>query len=188
LPEPGRLFGCPLEVVQETFEAPSHWNRVAVPGSRLSLSLPPGWILDPQPGRFEAHAPDKTLRVSLRHGSRTPSDALSALRRSLEVAELGPSFTRESCAERVVTALKNEAPWTNLSFGYYGRPLGERRRRVALFAGSHQGALSVVVSTRWARDQAGPTWTRIWQILGSLRAAPLDRGEAIAMARPVRNH
>jgi hypothetical protein len=88
----------------------------------------------------------------------------------------------------VTTALRNEAPWTDISFGYYGRPLGERRRRVALFADLDGGPMAAVVSTRWSRDQPGPRWTTVWQILGGLRGSPAPAGAAIAQVTPLHVH
>ena len=180
LPNVEALFRCPLEVAQSDFEPPEHWSRVPAPALGLSVRVPTGWSVDQRPGRLEVTAPDQSIRVSVRRGERVDKKNLAAVRRALEASELGASFVHESCAERVTVAIANESPWNALSFGVYGRPLGERRRRVALFGGLDDGSMAAVVSTRWKRGQTGPDWPTVWRLLGGLRVEPRGAGDKVA--------
>jgi len=180
LPSIERLFSCPLELRQESFTPPEVWVSVEESRSGVSVEVPPTWTVDKRPHRLEVIAPDKSIRVSVRHSARQGDGALAHARRSLEVSELGLPFVKESCASRVVSALKNEAPWTAASFGYYGRPLGERRRRVAFYASLTRGSVAVVISTRWPRGQSGPDWPMIWALLGGIREGASPTTDQVA--------
>jgi len=188
LPDVERLFGCPLHVEQEAFETPEHWSGVILPDEGITVRVPPGWTHDRRPGRFEAYAPDRSFHISLRSGTRVSAEELPSVRAALEISELGATFVKRACAERITDALRNEAPWTTLEFGYYGRPLGERRRRVALFAPVATGTLAVVISTRWPRGSSGPDWNQVWRLLGSLRLDEGPRAPTLAHAGHRRAH
>jgi len=181
LPSAEDLFQCPLRVEQADFHPPQHWSTVQAPDLGIAFVVPPGWTQDRRPARFEIVSPDGSVRVSLRRGHRVGKERLNAVRSALEVSELGSSFVHDACAERVTTAVANEAPWNALSFGLYGRPLGERRRRVALYAGLEDGTLVAVVSTRWKRGEAGPDWSTVWQLMGGLRVEVRATGKSIAL-------
>jgi hypothetical protein len=177
VPEPGapslpavdQLFTCPLNPEQQSFTPPDSWIAVTETSSGVSLQVPPTWTLDRQPHRLEIRAPDKSFRVSVRHSAQERAGGFEHARRSLEIHEMGPPFIHERCSQRVVQAIKHEAPWTGISFGYYGRPLGERRRRVALYAALKSGSIAVVISTRWPRGESGPDWSLVWSVLGGVR-------------------
>jgi len=104
------------------------------------------------------------------------------------VAELGLPFVNEACSSRVVEAMKNEAPWTHASFGYYGRPLGERRRRVAFYSTVRSGTVAVVISTRWPRGESGPDWSLIWALLGGIREGARPAPGQVALWQESRLH
>ena len=169
LPSVDQLFSCPLSPEQKSFTAPEPWVALTETFSGVSLEVPPTWTVDRQPHRLEILAPDRSFRVSVRYSARDGEGALEHARRSLEIHELGQPFVNEQCSQRVAQAIKHEAPWTQISFGYYGRPLGERRRRVALYAALKSGSVAVVISTRWQRGESGPDWSLVWSLLGSVR-------------------
>ena len=174
LPSIDGLFACPLSPEQQSFTTPEGWVAVTETFSGVSLEVPATWTVDHQPHRLEILAPDRSFRVSVRYSARDGAGALEHARRSLEIHELGPPFVNALCSQRVVQAIKHEAPWTQVSFGYYGRPLGERRRRVALYAALKSGSVAVVISTRWPRGKSGPDWSLVWSLLGGVR----EGGEA----------
>lgn len=170
LPTLDQLFPCPIDPEQERFTPPEHWVAVSEEQSGVALSVPPDWTLERQPHRLEIKAPDSSFRVSVRHSTGKGESGLRGARRALEIAELGLPFVNERCAKRVPDRLKNEAPWTSIDFGYYGRPLGERRRRVALYVTVPTGTVAIIVSTRWPRGAVGPDWATVWALLGGVRS------------------
>ena len=180
LPAVDRLFSCPLNPAQEHFTPPTHWASVVDERSRIAVSVPPTWTIDRRPHRLEIVAPDRSFRVSVRHNFSQTPEGLEHARRSLEVSELGAPFVTPTCADRVARSLKNEAPWLRAQFGYYGRPLGERRRRVALYASAPSGTVAVIVSTRWPRGKTGPDWARVWGLLGSVRPEASKTSQELA--------
>lgn len=188
LPAVDRLFTCPLSPQQQSFTPPESWVAVTETTSGVSMRVPPDWTLDSQPHRLEILAPDKSFRVSIRISAQERQGGLEHLQKSLEIHEMGPPFVQDKCSERVVQALKHEAPWTQLSFGYYGRPLGERRRRVVLYGALESGSVAVVISTRWPLGKSGPHWPFVWSLLGGVRQAGEEPSKRLASAGPVRPH
>jgi len=188
LPSIDRLFACPLSPDQQSFTTPESWVGVTETFSGVSIEVPPTWTLDRQPHRLEIVAPDNSFRVSVRHSPREGEGALEHARRSLEIHELGQPFINEVCSQRISQSIKHEAPWTQISFGYYGRPLGERRRRVALYAALKSGSLAVVISTRWPRGQSGPDWSLVWSLLGGVREGGEPAVKQLAAGMSTRLH
>ena len=140
------------------------------PRTTTPRKLVPEYQQPPKPRNLSRRPPAESFRKRVAKGSTLYQQLqMEHARRSLEASELGAPFVTPACADKVVRSLRNEAPWLRAQFGYYGRPLGERRRRVALYASGPSGTVAVIVSTRWPRGKTGPDWSRVWGLLGGVR-------------------
>ena len=171
-PPVSTLFGCPLPAEPSAFVPPETWTKHALPSLGVVMALPPQWTIEDRGAVVKAMAPDKRTGVVLRHSRLTEPARLPFLRQTVEHAELGPSFANKACEDRLVTLLAAHAGWDPLQVGVYGRPLGDRRRRVAMFAGLAAGSLTAIVSARWRSRARGPDLPLVRRLLGGLRPLP----------------
>lgn len=184
-PSIARLFGCPLDAPPAAWVPPAGWKRHALPSLLVSIALPVDWELNVVGGEVSARAPDGTMRLVLRRGRLVGARRLDFIRRAIELSELGPSYAGPACETRLDAHVAAAVGWRVVEMGYYARPLGGRRRAIALYAGLPDGsAITAVLTTYWGRREDGPEMAPARRILGGI--IPIPPGANATSARAAR--
>ena len=163
-----RLFGCPLLVGAEAFRPLNEWRTRKHDAVATRLSTPADWEIEQAGGVVSARAPHGRLTLTVRRGTLVSPERLDFVRRSVELTELGPSHAGPDCEAGLVRAVRQVTGWSDLQVGVYGRPLAGRQRSYALFVALPDGTLTVVVTARWRKRDAGPDLDTVRRLLGGV--------------------
>jgi len=182
LPSTDQLFGCPLSASASDFIPPASWTSQTLDRMNVSLVLPPDWKVQGKEPVVQASSSDGQTIVTVRKQNLSGLAGLSLARSLVEFTELGPSHMGVACGLSLARQVDGLSRWRAVQVSAYGRPLGERRRSFALYA--HQGTeiFTVVVTTRWSREDDGPDLPLVRRLLGALQ--PYDPSREMALLGP----
>ncbi len=167
-----RLFNCALEAHPSGFEPRERWQRRPIEALGVAVTVPAGWTIEGGGPVWSVRSPSGRTELSLRM---SPRATVAETRRALELLELGPTHAGAWCERAVATRLSQVTGLTGVGVGVYRKSLAKRRRRYALYAPVGGGALAVLLTARWRRDD-GPDLEVVRRVLGGVRPlVPVSR-------------